>query len=224
MVARFRTTADIIISNIENYMPCEYPPIYNIERWWHKDQFEYLAKLKIAIWAVEETQICDLLKIVFCRQVIALSNAAFNHVSTSFNGNKNDNSFTYSEGNIMFASFCDMIKNTIAVQPKESVIIYKQNSMYIPSETQECFDTIITSPPYILIEFHTFGNCAHICIGLIILKRVMMQAIWIGEQSVGHGVLQPVGCQHGNEKRIYCLTICLKLQKILLLVITNQLG
>ena len=148
IVTCFKKTADTIISNIEDYKPYEYPSIYNIERWWHKNQLEYLAKLKTAIWAVEEPQICDLLKIAFCRQVIALSNAAFNHVSTSFNDNEDDDTFTYSEGNIMFVSFCNMINKTIAVQPKERAIIYKHNSMCIPSETQERFDTIITSPPY----------------------------------------------------------------------------
>lgn len=148
IAARFKTTADAILANIEAYPLCEYPPIYNIERWWYKDQLEYLARLKTAIWTVEEIQIRDLLKIAFCRQVIALSNAAFNHVSTSFHDNEDDNSFTYLEGNIKFASFCDMIQNTITIQPQKSVRIEKQNSMYLPSETQECFDTIITSPPY----------------------------------------------------------------------------
>ncbi len=148
IISEFSKKARIITDNIETYSPYKYPPIYNIERWWNRKQLHYLARVKTAIWEENREQISDLLKIAFCRLVISLSNAAFNHVSTSFQDGDERHVFSDDEGNSLFLSVCNMIVDTISIQPKGKIKIYNQDSMYIPKETKEQYDTLITSPPY----------------------------------------------------------------------------
>ena len=149
IIKRLFKSANKVIATVENVIPYNYPPMYNIKRWWHSKQLNYLARIKTAIWEEKDIQVFDLLKIVFCRLIITLSNATFNHVSTSFDNSKEDSfNFTDEYGNIMFLSFCEMIANTILEQPKASVLIEKRDSTYIPTKICGLYDTIITSPPY----------------------------------------------------------------------------
>jgi hypothetical protein len=62
------------------------PPIHNIERWWSPAALAFLCCLEKAIRdvTVEGSQENTLLKVAFCRTLIACSNAAFNHQSMSF--------------------------------------------------------------------------------------------------------------------------------------------
>lgn len=62
------------------------PPIHNIERWWSPNALVFLCHLQDAIAAVTEptSEEATLLKVAFCRTLIACSNAAFNHQSMSF--------------------------------------------------------------------------------------------------------------------------------------------
>lgn len=148
IIEHFFESANRIAAAVWDIIPCNYPPIHNIERWWHSKQLNYLARIKAAIWEETDIQVFDLLKIVFCRMIIELSNAAFNHVSTSFSDSEDNFGFTDEDGNTMFLSICEMIANTISEQPKVNVRIEKRNSMYIPAEMRGQYDTLITSPPY----------------------------------------------------------------------------
>lgn len=140
--------AQKIVDSITEYTPCKYPPIHNIERWWHSRQLDYLARVKTAIWQEKNEQVSNLLKIAFCRLVIELSNAAFNHVSTSFQDGEESFDFSYEDGNTLFLSLCKMITDTVANQPKGKVEVMVQDSMFIPQEMKDKYDTLITSPPY----------------------------------------------------------------------------
>lgn len=62
------------------------PPIHNIERWWNVGELNYLCRLKACIIETsdEGSDERDLLLVAFCRVVITLSNAEFNHQSMSF--------------------------------------------------------------------------------------------------------------------------------------------
>ena len=66
--------------------PAEPPPIYNIRRWWRPEALEFLCALKAGIEAEsgEDSAERNLLLVAFCRTLIELSNAAFNHQSMSF--------------------------------------------------------------------------------------------------------------------------------------------
>ena len=148
VIEQLSESANRIMDIVSVIPPCNYPPIYNIERWWHSRQLNYLARVKAAIWEEKDSQVSDLLKIIFCRMIIALSNAAFNHVSTSFYDSEDSDDFTDEDGNILFMSFCEMIVETISEQPKASVLIDNRDSMDVSDDIIGKFDTLITSPPY----------------------------------------------------------------------------
>ena len=148
IIERLFDSANRITAAAWDIIPCNYPSIYNIKRWWSSKQLNYLARIKAAIWEEMDIQVFNLLKIVFCRMVIALSNVAFNHISTSFDDSGDSFDFTDEYGNIMFLSICEMIANTISEYPKANVLIEKRDSMYIPAEIRGQYDTLITSPPY----------------------------------------------------------------------------
>lgn len=66
------------------------PCMHNIERWWNPDAIRFLCRLKGTIDAAfrQGTKGHSLLLAAFCRTLINLSNASFNHQSMSF---KSDN-------------------------------------------------------------------------------------------------------------------------------------
>jgi hypothetical protein len=61
----------------------DYPALSNIDRWWRPAALTFLLRLKAAIDAHEAGD-TTLLKVAFCRTMMKLSNAAFNHQSMSF--------------------------------------------------------------------------------------------------------------------------------------------
>lgn len=62
------------------------PPIHNINRWWNAPEVGFLRQTKYAIDSVlaSDSQQKDLLLVAFCRTLMEISNAAFNHQSMSF--------------------------------------------------------------------------------------------------------------------------------------------
>lgn len=67
-------------------VPGPAPAIHKIERWWGTEALDFLLLLRSAISKVtaERTAERTLLLVAFCRSLIGLSNAAFNHQSMSF--------------------------------------------------------------------------------------------------------------------------------------------
>lgn len=80
--------AILIQSSVDNRRTrkCQPPPIAHIDRWWDKKHLDYLCSLKGGIDQISylHPESRDLLLVAFCRFVIDLSNAAFNHQSMSF--------------------------------------------------------------------------------------------------------------------------------------------
>ena len=120
-----------ILSIVDGADEYAYPNIFHIERWWHKRQLSFLAKLKTCIWSVNDKVVADLLKVAFCREIIALSNAAFNHVSTSFGDSEDDSTFTFEDGKMSFASICEAIAESLKDQPVARTDVSLHNSMKI---------------------------------------------------------------------------------------------
>lgn len=143
----FLNVAKAITENIESYTPTELPPIHNIYRWWGEAQAEFLAKLKAAIKAVEDNEVRQLLSVAFCRIVIELSNAAFNHVSTSFK-ETNDSTFSIDVGKETYLSICNMVAHGASIQPLVPSKVLHHDARSIPKECNGTYDTVITSPPY----------------------------------------------------------------------------
>lgn len=146
-VEEFLSIANTLMQHIEEYVPTDFPPIYNIYRWWSPPQAEFLAKLKSAIKTVEDDAVVQLLTVSFCRIVIELSNAAFNHVSTSLKDG-NEGFFSIDIAKEAFISVCEMVAKGALLQPRATSKVLLHDSRSIPAECYGAYDTVITSPPY----------------------------------------------------------------------------
>lgn len=140
-----------ILERGSNQAPMSYlPPIHNIERWWSPDALRFLCALKEAVKAEtdEGSPESALLLIAFCRTLIRLSNAAFDHQSMSF---KADGQFHLN---------LELDMPSLYMQEAEFVILGAMdnpegNGRVLLGDSRnsaDCvegkFDCVITSPPY----------------------------------------------------------------------------
>ena len=126
------------------------PPIHNIERWWGKEALSFLCAIKAAIETVTETGSNErtLLQVAFCRTLIALSNAAFNHQSMSF---KDDGQAAFALDHDMAGVFVEDVRfvlNGAADNPDGFGQVILGDSRNISAALDGRFDLVITSPPY----------------------------------------------------------------------------
>ncbi len=133
--------------------PVENPPIHNIERWWDNDELSFLCTLKAAIdkTGTECTQCKSLLLVGFCRILITLSNAAFNHQSMSFKERDNLQGFLFSQRPDfvgMFRREMNLVLESAADNPPGNAEILVGDSKFISSLVSRKYDLLITSPPY----------------------------------------------------------------------------
>ena len=146
-VAGFLAAAEGIAQNIESFEPAPLPPIHNINRWWNPPQANALSRLKSAIHSVKDEAVKTLLTIAFCRSIIESSNAAFNHVSTSFKS-PSETLFAMEDASEIFVSASKMIAESARANPMAGAEVILHDSRRIPRECAGSFDTVITSPPY----------------------------------------------------------------------------
>ena len=140
---------DITRSRAVAPAPC--PPIHHVERWWPQGNLELLRYLKSAISEVsaDDDQVADLLHIAFCRTLIKLSNAAFNHQSLSF---QEDGEGT--QPALLLASeetFLDdasYVIGTAALNPVGAGSVIQGDAKDLHPELHGVHDVVITSPPY----------------------------------------------------------------------------
>jgi len=133
--------------------PVEHPPIHNIERWWDVPEMSFLCTLKAAIDEVTSryTQCESLLLVAFCRTLIKLSNAAFNHQSMSFRERDTSQALLFSEKPDFFGIFraeMAFVIESAADNPPGEAEILAGDSRYISSLVSRKYDLLITSPPY----------------------------------------------------------------------------
>jgi hypothetical protein len=129
------------------------PPIYNINRWWNPEVLRFLSQLKKSIerFYPRRTPEKDLLLIAFCRTLIKLSNAAFNHQSMSFKSKRsNQLSLLEHETNFQntFLAELAFILNTAKDNPPRRCTIILGDSKQVASKVDGKFDLLVTSPPY----------------------------------------------------------------------------
>lgn len=126
------------------------PPIRSIERWWRPDALEFLCKLKAGIEVESEPKSPerDLLLVAFCRTLIALSNAAFNHQSMSF---KYDDQlyipFEIDMGDV-FREDVRVVLGGAEESPGGMSHVVFGDARMLPKCVEGFFDLVITSPPY----------------------------------------------------------------------------
>ena len=130
--------------------PVEIPPIHNISRWWCTEALTFLRKLKSGIEVESEGQSPErnLLLVAFCRTLIGLSNAAFNHQSMSF---KDVIQLNIPLGEDMERKFDDDLQFVLEgadTNPKGTGQVVFGDARNLEQVVDGPFDLIVTSPPY----------------------------------------------------------------------------
>lgn len=128
--------------------PAPVPPIHQIDRWWDPTRLMYLRRLLAAITSMtkQTTPQQRLLLIAFCRTMIALSNAAFNHQSMSFK-TPLALPLKYDMG-AMFTRDVDFVLRGAADNPKGTCAVTLGDAKTPAAVVEGQFDRVITSPPY----------------------------------------------------------------------------
>jgi DNA modification methylase len=131
------------------------PPIHKIERWWDEQPLSFLCKVKgeIEKRSEAESNVRNLLDVAFCRTMIKLSNAAFNHQSMSFKDKNMPGLFdeinTTADFSMSFREDTAFVLNSAVDNPKESARIVEGDARTLSGMKDSEFDLLITSPPYV---------------------------------------------------------------------------
>jgi hypothetical protein len=129
--------------------PLPAPSIHNIDRWWSSPALLFVRRLRAAIDAVTEPDSAErsLLLVAFCRTLIALSNAAFDHQSMSF---RDDGQQTMSLGFDMGEVFRGDLRFVLggAAENPPGVGRVLHGDARDPAAVGGGFERVITSPPY----------------------------------------------------------------------------
>ncbi len=132
----------------------EPPPIRNIQRWWRPSALEFLQALKGGIATCQEEslgtpEVIDLLTICFCRTLIKISNAAFNHQSMSFNDDRQLGLFNeYEEYHAIFSADVQFVAASLRRNPEVVPQIVQGDARRVDDYVPGNIDWVITSPPY----------------------------------------------------------------------------
>jgi DNA modification methylase len=141
-----------LISN-NDIIPADPPPIHNVRRWWNIEELNYLCKFKAAVEKLFPglSKAKNLLSVIFCRLIIELSNAAFNHQSMSFKKNIDQQSQLFKcqdKFNLIFQGQLKQVLNSAALNPVANPKVVECDSRSLKCEISEKFNLLITSPPY----------------------------------------------------------------------------
>jgi len=131
-----------------------HPEIHQIEKWWDADVLSALSSIHACISRKKKQCISDLLKVAFCRVMIANAHVSFGHQSMSFKSktqNLFDSSLNLQEELLEeFLLAVQSVAETLPLGFKqvESRVFQgdSRNLQEILPETQ--YDLVITSPPY----------------------------------------------------------------------------
>ena len=130
--------------------PTKVPNIHNISRWWSPRALMFLRVLRSAIESETEdnSQERSLLLIAFCRTLISLSNAAFNHQSMSFKGPGFVQTLFQPRMLEIYSVELDFILAGAEHNPTGSGLVVLGDSRNLSGSVSGSFDLVLTSPPY----------------------------------------------------------------------------
>lgn len=131
--------------------PTPAPPIHNIDRWWSDPVLNFLRRLHSALMQSTEagSQVNDLLNVAFCRTLITLSNAAFDHQSMSFKSGDQLHLPIVTSYTDDFLSAVDDVLAGAAQSPSGTAQIIQGDSRKLTHLIARPIDRVITSPPYV---------------------------------------------------------------------------
>lgn len=148
--ARNACTAALDLVKRRAVSPVPVPPIHNIERWWGPQHLEFLRLLRAAIdsTTAERASSRTLLLIAFCRTLIELSNAAFNHQSMSFkNDEQTPMDLKIDLGSVFIEDVRFVLEGAVE-NPSGAACVVFGDSRNPAGVVQGPFDLVVTSPPY----------------------------------------------------------------------------
>ncbi len=130
--------------------PVKAPPVHNIERWWSSDDLTFLCTLKAGIEAESVTDSPDrnLLLVAFCRTLIELSNAAFDHQSMSFKTTTQLHIPFVRDTMQVFRDHLEFVLEGAERNPDGKGYLFLGDARMLTQEVSGFFDLVITSPPY----------------------------------------------------------------------------
>lgn len=130
--------------------PLPPPPLHNIERWWDEPSLRFLCKLKAVLRDVAPSDEGGgaLLRVAFCRTLIACSNAAFNHQSMSFKDARQSLPGFEIDLGRQFRDDVDTVLHGAAENPDGRAMVVLQDARELSRLETEPFDLVVTSPPY----------------------------------------------------------------------------
>lgn len=148
--ARHACTSALDLVKRKAVEPVPAPPIHKIDRWWGRSSLMFLRRLRAAIESASKpgTPERTLLLIAFCRTVIALSNAAFNHQSMSFKDEAQPSLPLGHDMGAMFAEDVRFVLRGAAENPEGDCRVILGDSRSPAAAVEGPFDRVITSPPY----------------------------------------------------------------------------
>ena len=129
------------------------PQMRNLERWWNSAALDFLCSLKGAIDArfASEVQPHTLLLLAFCRTLIKLSDAAFNHQSMSFQSTADgQDGFDFRpDWPVMFQRELNFVLDGALINPTGEVQVVQADARQLPALGARAIDCVVTSPPYV---------------------------------------------------------------------------
>jgi hypothetical protein len=131
------------------FKPMAEPPIHNITRWWSEPARVFLCRLRPAIEqaTVANSPERSLLLVAFCRTLITLSNASFNHQSMSFRDASQGELNLPTNLSGLFRDDVMHILTGAMHTPKGEALIIHGDARAL-GQLNNKFDLVITSPPY----------------------------------------------------------------------------
>ena len=127
------------------------PSIHNIERWWSPRTLQALARLREALaFHALRPGADSLLAIAFCRTMIEVSNAAFNHQSMSFQVTHNEEG--EGQERVVGTLFNEALRQVIGGAEQSlpgETIARLDDARVLASVADSSIDSICTSPPYV---------------------------------------------------------------------------
>ena len=152
LIADLRQVGYLLSEGIrcESVPPVPAPRIYNINRWWDSDALDFLCALKGAIDTAfaSDTKQRSLLLAAFCRTLLDLSNAAFNHQSMSFKSElQSEFDFDFN-GDGIFLRNLNFVLDGAEQNPTGEANVVLTDSRELLKKDIGLVDCVITSPPY----------------------------------------------------------------------------
>jgi hypothetical protein len=135
--------------------PAAPPSIHDVHRWWSPDRLNFLCRLKAALdqGTAQHEATGALLSVAFCKTVIHLSNAAFNHQSMSFKeaaGNLSlfDEMSSRQVHADRFVQDLRAVVESAAENPSGEALVLEGDARQVAGVVPGLYDLVVTSPPY----------------------------------------------------------------------------